>query len=70
MNRRQEMLMMIDSLLESFAEHQTNLGSQAARIEIANSILDLFSGKTNTTSNDKQLSLKFGEFEVPRNFKE
>ena len=38
MNRRQEMLMMIDSLLESFAEHQTNLGSQAARIEIANSI--------------------------------
>ena len=65
MNRRQEMLMMIDALLEGFAKHQTNLGSQAARMEIANSILDLFSGKTKTTNNKEQLSLKFGEFEIP-----
>lgn len=67
-NRRDHMRKMIEDMLEDYANHQTNLSSEAARSEIANSIIDLFSGKRKT-KNSKQLSLQFGEFDI-RNYSE
>ena len=54
---------MIEELLEDYAKVQVNLSSYSARNQIANSIIDLFSGKRKK-ENVKQLRLKFGEFEV------
>lgn len=59
MNRRKQMIEMIETILEKHSEIQTNIGSPTARNQIATDVVNKLSGINDKF--DKMLARKFKE---------